>query len=114
MPDGIRPHVPFLQLFLALRGSRVVAQSRAEVLPRFLGNQFLNTHQGVYTPFRTQAPNPSKTSGPIVGKNQENSLLHRSSELIWIVQEQDFVQYAHRELAGPSLDLVACRTTSRV
>ena len=63
-----------LPWFLVLRGSRRVAQAHAEGLARVRGEQFPNAHQGIDTPFRARATNPRNTSGPIVGKNQENSL----------------------------------------
>ena len=63
-----------LPWFLVLRGSQRVAQAHAEGLARIRGEQFPNAHQGIGTPFRARATNPRNTSGPIVGKNQENSL----------------------------------------
>ena len=81
------------------------AMSSAEVLANFLGEQNLNAHQSIGAPFRTRAPSPKTTSGPIVGKNQENSLRRQPSEAIGIVQERICVQHAHRELTRPRLDL---------
>ena len=97
--------MPFLPWFPALHGSRRAAISWAEVLARLPGKQIPSTRRGIDTPTRARAPSPGVTSGPIVGKDQENSLRHRPNEAVGIVQGQIRVQQAHRELAGPRPDL---------